>query len=119
LNQISQAAGVGISDILVLSITSGSVTVNMKINSYAPPGTDIAIQTQNSLNALMQSGNVGNMAVTSSSVSTNGGSNDDNNNDNNNDGNNDNSTADDGSNTVLIVLAILLPLIILSTSALI
>ena len=37
-NQIASAAGVNVDDIAVLSITSGSVTVNMAITSFNSPG---------------------------------------------------------------------------------
>ncbi len=42
-NQIATAAGVNIENILIISIVSGSVTVNMEVSSNAPPGSSQAV----------------------------------------------------------------------------
>ncbi len=112
LTSIAAAAGVSIRNILVKSITSGSVTVTMQVNSNAPAGSSAAITSQNNLNNLLSTGNtVANMGVVSSSVTTNGGNNDDDGNDNNNDNNHGNG----GSNTKTIVLAVVIPVVVVGT----
>lgn len=115
LGQIAIAAQVDISDILILSIVNGSVTVTMQINSYAPPGTDIAVQTETNLNNLLKKGTVGNMVVAYSSVTTNGGSNHDGNDNNDNNDNGRDTNEADSSNATIIALAIIIPLMVLGT----
>lgn len=73
INQIASAAGVTANNIVVLSIVSGSVTVNMLVNSDSAPGSVGATNSLNNLNNLLKSGgSIANMGVTSSTVSTNG-----------------------------------------------
>jgi len=103
MNQIASAAGVSINDISVISIVSGSVTINMAITSPNPPGSQGAINAQNNLNNLIQQGStVNNMLITSSSVTPQGGSN-----------NPDNSGG--LSTTDIILMAVLIPVGVLRT----
>jgi hypothetical protein len=76
MNNIAQAAGVTINEITVLSIVSGSVTVNMAVTSPNAPGSQGAINAQNNINSQIQSGSTASgMPITSSSLTTAGGSN--------------------------------------------
>lgn len=85
MNQVASNAGVGLNQITVLSIVSGSVTVNMAVSSPAAAGSQAAVNAQNNLNGLIQNGQtVANMPITSSTLTTQGGSN--NNNDSNSGG---------------------------------
>ena len=105
MNQIASAAGVSINDITVLSIVSGSVTVTMAISSPNAPGSQAAITAQNNIQNLIQNGTtIDNMPITSSSLTTQGGSND-----NNNGGGGGLST------TAIILMAVLIPLGVIST----
>lgn len=99
LNQIANAAGVGVQNIVVLSISSGSINILTRITSNFPPGSSNAVNAQNSINNLLSSGTVGNMAVSTFSITTNGGSND--NGDNNGGG---------LSTTTIIILATVIPI---------
>jgi len=95
LKQIASSAGVGVTNLIVLSITSGSVVVNMQITSFSPAGSSAATTNQNNLNNLLASGNIGNMPVSSFTLTTNGGT---------------NSNTDSGlSTTTIIILAVCIP----------
>ena len=75
LQQASAAAGVAIKNIVVVSITSGSVITNLQVTSFNAPGSSAAIQDQTNLNTLLSRGNIANMPVSSFALSTEGGSN--------------------------------------------
>jgi hypothetical protein len=96
---------------VVNSIVEGSVLVDMLITSYNDAGSSGAIGDENKLTALLNSGTVGNMPVSTYRLVTNGGSN---NIPSNGDSNNDSSPADRGqlSTTVTIVLAVTIPVAI-------
>ena len=99
LKAISQAAGVGINNLVVQSIQEGSVITNLQVSSFSTPGSTPAIQEQNDLNTLINSGSIANMPLSSSALSTEGGS-------------NDIPTEDDDglSTTTVIILATVIPL---------
>ena len=99
LNQLAEAAGVSVQNLVIPSITTGSVNLLARITSNFPPGSSNAINSQNSINSLLSSGNVGNMAVASFSVTTNGGSND-----------NGNNGGGGLSTTTIIILATVIPI---------
>jgi hypothetical protein len=102
MNQVASAAGVTINEITVLSIVSGSVTINMAVTSPNPPGSQGAINAQNNLNNLIQSGSTASgMPITSSTLTTEGGSNDN--------GGSGLSTTD------IILMAVLIPVGVLRT----
>lgn len=97
INAIAKAAGVPVQNILVQSIVSGSVTVNMQVSTTSPAGSTAAVNAQNSLGNLLAQGNtIAGMSVTSSSISTNGG---------------DNNPSGGGlSTTTIIILATVIPI---------
>lgn len=97
LQQIADSAGVKIRNILIKSISSGSVVVNMQVTSLNPAGSAAAVASQNNLNNLLTSGNIAGMTVSSFTLSTNGGT---------------NGGDDDGSGlstTTIIILAVCIP----------
>ena len=98
LKQIASSAGVGVRNVLVKSINSGSVVVNMQITSFSAPGSATAIANQNNLNNLLASGNIAGMPVSSFTLTTNGGT---------------NTPTDTGSSglstTTIIILAVCIP----------
>ena len=97
INQIASAASVKAKDILVLSIVSGSVTVNMQVNAPGGQNSNAATTAQNNLNSLLSQGNtIANMGVTASSITTAGGSSSD----------DDNSGL---STQTIIILAVVIP----------
>ena len=49
LNQIANAVNVAVNNIVILSITSGSVKVNMAVSSLKAAGSNDAVSEQNSL----------------------------------------------------------------------
>lgn len=102
LNQIASAASVTTKNILILSITEGSVNVAMQVNSPSSSGSNAATTAQNNLNNLLvQGANVANMGITSSSVTT-----------------DDSSPSDDDgglSTRTIIILAVVIPVGILRT----
>lgn len=79
----------------MLSIQSGSVVTTFLINSQYTPASNEAVSQQESLQKAL-TGSVANMPISSTSITTNGGS---------------NVPADDTSddNTLIIVLAIVIP----------
>ena len=98
LNQIATAANVGVNSILIVSLNSSSVSVNMQVASLVAPGSVGAVNAQNSLTSLLSSSTLGGMSVTSATVTTDGGSND----------------QDGGlSQTTIIILAVCIPVGIL------
>lgn len=105
INQIAQAANVAVNQIVILSITQGSINVNMAVTSLDAPGSNAAVNNQNSLQNLVNSGSIGNMTVTSSTLTTAGGSNTDN--------------SSGLSTTTIILLAVLIPVGVLLIVAII
>lgn len=106
LNEVATAAGVGINNIVILSIVPGSVTVNMAITSFNPPGSQNAINAQNNLQTVVANGtSASGMPITASSVTTAGGS---------------NGGGDSGSSglstTDIILMAVLIPVGVLRTN---
>ena len=75
LNQIATAANVGVNSILIVSLTSSSVSVDMQVASLEAPGSVGAVNAQNSLTSLLSSSTLGGMSVTSATITTEGGSN--------------------------------------------
>ena len=64
LNAIVTASGVGINEIAILSITNGSVNVNLAVSSTAAAGSNAAIDTENAIKNAVNSGqSFGNMTV--------------------------------------------------------
>lgn len=101
MNQLASAAGVGINNIVIMSITQGSVSVNAAITSFNAPGSTQAVADQNNLNNLINSGTVNNMPVSSAALTTAGGSND--------------NSSSGLSTTTIILLAVLIPVGVLCT----
>jgi hypothetical protein len=100
LNQMAASAGVAVNNIIINSIVAGSVIVDMSVTSFASPGSSDAINNQNNMNNLLNSGNINNMQVSTTSLSTVGGSN----------------TVDSGlSQTTIIILAVVIPVGVLRT----
>lgn len=101
LNQIASAAGVTVNNIVILSIVSGSVTVNMLVNSNSAPGSSGATDSLNNLNNLLKNGSsIANMGITSTTITTNG----------------DTSDNSGGlSTTTIIILATVIPIGVLCT----
>lgn len=96
MNRVASAAGVNVTDISILSIVSGSVTLNMAVSSPSAAGSQNAIDAQNNLNNLIQNGQtIDNMPITASTITPQGGSNDN--------GDNGLSTTD------IILMAVLIP----------
>ena len=101
MNQVATSAGVSINDITIMSITSGSVQVNMAISSPNAPGSQGAIDAQNNLNNLIQGGQtVAGMPIPSSTLTAVGGSN----------ANNGGLSTED-----IIIMAVLIPVGVLRT----
>lgn len=103
MNQIASAAGVTVNNIVVLSIVSGSVSVNMLVNSDSAPGSVGATNALNNLNSVLKAGgSIANMGVASSTITTNG----------------DNSDNSGGglSTTTIIILAVVIPVGVLCNS---
>jgi hypothetical protein len=74
ISQLASAAQVTVQNILVQSITNGSVSVNTLVNAnYAPTSNQASTVNQN-INNLFSSNSVAGMSVTSYSINTNGGS---------------------------------------------
>lgn len=104
LNAVATAAGVRVSEIAILSITNGSVNVNMAVTSTAAAGSNDAINTENAIKtAVGQGQSFGNMTVQTASVTTQGGS-------------NSNDSSSGLSTTAIILLAVLIPVGVLSTN---
>lgn len=99
LNQIAAAANVGVNNILIVSLTSGSVSVDMQVASLEAPGSVGAVNAQNSLTSLLSSSTLGGMSVKSATITTEGGSNE----------------SGGLSQTTIIILAVCIPVGILST----
>jgi hypothetical protein len=97
---IVQAVGAG-NSIVIYSITLGSVNVNLAASSPGGAGSAAAQQAQNNLQNAVASGQTfGNMTVSSSSVSNSNNSSDD----------------DSGLSTLaIILLAVLIPVAVIST----
>ena len=74
ISQLAAAAQVSVQNILVQSISNGSVTVNTLVNANYAPSSNQASTVNQNINNLFTSNNVAGMAVTSYSVTTNGGS---------------------------------------------
>ena len=93
---IANQAGVAFSDIVITSITSGSIIIDMDISSNNPSGSNEANTIQNNINNLLATGTIANMQVTSFTVATDGATNND----------------DDGglSRTTIIILATVIPI---------
>jgi len=97
---------------VVSSITEGSVVAQLLITSYNDPGSAAAISDEMRLTALLRSGTLGNMPISTYTLSTNGGSNDAPS--NGDSGSNSDNPARGGlSTTTIIVIAI--PVSIFST----
>jgi len=118
MNQVASAAGVPLNAITVLSITSGSVSVNLVVNSPNAPGSQAAVNAQNNLTNLLQSGGtVNSMPVVSSALTTQGGTNNGGNNGGNSGGNNGGNSSSGGlSQTDVILMAVLIPTFVLGNS---
>jgi len=122
INQVASAAGVPLNAITVLSIASGSVSVNLVVNSPNAAGSQAAVNVQNNLTNLLQSGGtVNSMPVASSALTTQGGTNNGGNNGGNSGGNNrgnngSNSNSGGLSQTDIILMAVLIPTFVLGTS---
>ena len=102
INTIANAAGVGFDQIVVLSITQGSVILRTAVTSTSAAGSNAAINTENAIKAAVADGTSFNgMTVASSSVTTEGGSNEE----------------DSGlSTTAIILLAVLIPVGVICNS---
>ena len=106
LDQIAKSASVTVRNLIVDSISTGSVDVLVRITSFSSPGSTDAIYTQNNLNQLLNSGFVGSMALNSFTISTDGGSNSD----------SSSSASDSGLPlTTIIILSVVIPVGILRT----
>ena len=118
MNQVASAAGVPLNAITVLSITSGSVSINLVVNSPNAPGSQAAVNAQNNLTNLLQSGGtVNSMPVVSSALTTQGGTNNGGNNGGNSGGNNGGNSSSGGlSQTDVILMAVLIPTFVLGNS---
>lgn len=106
LNTIANAAGVTFDQIVVLSITEGSVNLKVAVTSINAQGSNAAATTQTAIqNAVATGTSFGGMSVSSSSVTTAGGS----------------STDDDSglSTTAIILLAVLIPVGVICNNVLI
>jgi len=85
-----------LNNIAVRFINYGSVGISLQVSTNNAPGSQGAVDQQNSLNNLLSSNNgVAGMSVSSSSVTTNGGSNSD--------------SSGGLSNTTIIILAVCIP----------
>ena len=73
LKKIAVAAGVSVNNIVINSITQGSVVVDMSVTSFTPAGSTSAVDNENSLNSLIDSGTISNMPVASSALTAQGG----------------------------------------------
>jgi len=101
INAIATAAGVGFDQINIISITQGSVIVNMAVSSPNAAGSNAAVTAQNNIqNAISSGQSFGNMTVTTSTVTTQGGSND---------------SSSGLSTTAIILLAVLIPVGVIRT----
>lgn len=85
----------GFDQIVILSITQGSVNVNMAVSSPNAAGSNAAITAQQNIQNVVNTGQAfGAMTVSSSSVTTQGGNNDE---------------SSGLSTTAIILLAVLIP----------
>ena len=98
ISSIASAANVSPSQVIIISIIYGSIIVNAIISTTNAPGSSAAISQQNGLQNALNSGNVGGLAVSTSTVSTNGGSN-----------KNDDDDKGGISKTTVIILAVVIP----------
>jgi len=74
LNLLDTAAQTNISNILILSIASGSAIINAQISTSVDPSSSQASTINSNLNNLFSSGSVAGMPLNSYSLTTNGGS---------------------------------------------
>jgi hypothetical protein len=106
LNQLTAAAGINVQNCVVPTISAGSVFIVTQLSVYSLPNTPPAINAQNALNNMLNSGTVASMKVGTFSFGSNGGSNNDTNNDTNN-----NSSGGSGLPTsTIIILATVIPI---------
>lgn len=73
LSQLATAAQTTIQNIVIISLSTGSVIVNMSISTPFGPTSSQAGTINSNLNTLLGSNNIANMPVTSYNVVTNGG----------------------------------------------
>jgi hypothetical protein len=95
INAVAKAAKIALNTLTMLSVKSGSVIAVFLVNSQYTPASNEAVSQQDAIQKSL-SGKVAGMQVSSTSVTTNGGS---------------NIPADDSGddNTLIIVLAIVIP----------